>query len=778
MKKTATLAAMSASMLAMSTAASFADYTLNILHINDWHSRIESNNKYESTCSAEDEGKGECFGGAARLVTIIDDRREALANDNLLVLNAGDNFQGSLFYTTFKGTAEAEFLNRMKFDAMTVGNHEFDDGEDALVPFLEKVEFPVLSANVAPSAASKVGDMIKPSLVVEVGGEKIGIVGAVTTDTPEIASPGPNITIEDDVATITAEVEKLQAQGINKIIALTHVGYARDMEAIAKIPGVDVVVGGHSHTLLSNTDDKAAGPYPTMIENPEGYEVPVTQAASYSKYLGELKVVFNDEGVVTSATGDPILLDKSIVPDEAVLARIKELGAPIEELKGREVSETTAPIDGSRDTCRAQECEMGNLIADAMLDRTADQGVTIAVQNGGGIRASIDEGTITMGEVLTVLPFQNTLATFQITGADLRTSIAAGLSEIEEGKGKFPQVAGLKYTFDKSAAPDDRLKSIETMENGAWVPLDDGKLYTVATNNFVRGGGDGYKLFADNAQNAYDFGPGLEQVVADYLAENRPYTPSLDGRITEVSSAAPAPAEQTPAASEPEKKTEMAPAEPEQKAEMAPTAEPEAKMPELPAASTSLTATAPTVPSDDAAMKAAEEKKMADEKAAADAAKAEEEAKAAAMKAEEEKKMAEEKAAADAAKAEEEAKAAAMEEAKAAAMKAEEDAKMAAEAKVETPELPAMSSTLTSEPPAVPAEKPQETAMAAPDKPAEGMMAGGEKTHTIMRGDSYWKLAVKFYDDGMKWSMLREANPDLDPDHLPIGGSLVVPAAN
>ena len=739
MKKIATLAAMSASMLAMSTAASFADYTLNILHINDWHSRIESNNKYESTCSAEDEGKGECFGGAARLVTIIDDRREALANENLLVLNAGDNFQGSLFYTTFKGTAEAEFLNRMKFDAMTVGNHEFDDGEDALVPFLEKVEFPVLSANVAPNAQSKVGDMIKPSLVLDVGGQKIGIVGAVTTDTPEIASPGPNIAIEDDVATITAEVKKLQDQGINKIIALTHVGYARDMEAIAKIPGVDVVVGGHSHTLLSNTDDKAAGPYPTMIENPEGYQVPVTQAASYSKYLGELKVVFNDEGVVTSAMGDPILLDKSIVPDEAVLARIKELGAPIEELKGREVSETTAPIDGSRDTCRAQECEMGNLIADAMLDRTADQGVTIAVQNGGGIRASIDEGTITMGEELTVLPFQNTLATFQITGADLRASIAAGLSEIEEGKGKFPQVAGLKYTFDKSAAPDDRLKSIQTMENGAWVPLEDGKLYTVATNNFVRGGGDGYKLFANNAQNAYDFGPGLEQVVADYLAENRPFTPALDGRITEVSAAAPAPAA----------------AEPEKKAEMTPAAEPEAKMPELPAASSSLTTTAPTVPAGDTAMKAEEEAKMAAEKAAADAAaKAEEEAKAAAMKAEE--------------------------EAKAAAMKAEEE-KMAAEkaaAEVKTPDLPAMSSTLTTEPPAVPAEEPQKTAMAAPDKPADGAMAQGKEPYVIMRGDNYWKLAVKFYGDGMKWSMLKDANPDLDPDRLPIGGSLVVPAAN
>lgn len=550
MKKFAAIAALSASALSLSTGASFADYTLNILHINDWHSRIESNNKYESTCSAEEETKGECIGGAARLVTAIAERRKALDGQNVLLLNGGDNFQGSLFYATYKGAAEAEFLNLMKFDAMTVGNHEFDDGEDALVPFLEKVKFPVLSANVHPNAQSKVGDRIKPSLVLEVGGQKIGIIGAVTTDTPEVASPGPNIAIEDDIKTITAEVEKLKAEGVNKIIALTHVGYPRDKEMIAKIPGIDVVVGGHSHSLLSNTDAKAEGPYPTMVDNPDGYKVPVTQAASYSKYLGEFTVTFDDNGVVKEAKGDPLYLDKSIAPDEAVLARIKELGAPIEELKNKEVSETTATIDGSRESCRARECEMGNLISDAILERTRDQGMQIALQNGGGIRASIDAGTVTMGEVLTVLPFQNTVATFQLSGKDIADSIEAGLSEIEEGKGKFPQVAGLKYSFDKSVAPNQgRLKSIEVMEDGQWKPLDPAKTYGVVTNNFVRGGGDGYEIFATKAEKAYDFGPSLEQVVADYLAKNRPYTPKLDGRITELA-AAPAGAA-APAAAEP-----------------------------------------------------------------------------------------------------------------------------------------------------------------------------------------------------------------------------------
>ncbi|MFC3325320.1 5'-nucleotidase C-terminal domain-containing protein [Mesorhizobium cantuariense] len=590
MKKIAAIAALSASTLGLSAGASFADYTLNILHINDWHSRIEGNNKYESTCSAEEETKGECIGGAGRLITAIAQERKKLEGQNVLLLSAGDNFQGSLFYTTYKGKVEGEFLNEMKFDAMALGNHEFDDGEVALAPFLDMIKFPVLGANVKANAQSKLGDRVKPSVVVEVGGQKIGIIGAITNDTPDLASPGPNVTIEDDVKSITAEVEKLKGEGVNKIVAVTHIGYKRERDVIAKIPGVDVVVGGHSHSLLSNTDPKAEGPYPTMVDNPDGYKVPVVQAASYSKYLGEFKVVFDDNGVVKSASGDPIFLDKSITPDPAVLARIKELGAPIEALKNKEVAETTDVIDGSRESCRTRECAMGNLVSDAILDRVKGQGVEIVISNGGGLRASIDKGTVTMGEVLTVLPFQNTLATFQISGKDLVAGLEGGLSQVEDGAGRFPQVAGLKYSFDKSVAPNaGRVKSVEVMEGGAWTPLNPDKDYLVATNNYVRQGGDGYKIFADKAKNAYDYGPGLEQVVADYLGAHRPYTPKLDGRITEIAATVAA----APAV-EPAKPAEAVPAEPAKPAEAEPA------MPALPAGSGDIATTPPTVPAETA----------------------------------------------------------------------------------------------------------------------------------------------------------------------------------
>jgi 5'-nucleotidase len=272
------------------------------------------------------------------------------------------------------------------------------------------------------------------------------------------------------------------------------------------------------------------------VENPSGKAVPIVQAYAYSKYLGELKIEFDEDGYVAAADGEPILLDASVEPDPEIEARVAELAGPIEELKSTPVAQVAAAIDGSREKCRSGECEMGNLVADAVLSRLEDQGFEIAILNGGGLRASIGEGLATVGDVLTVLPFQNTIATMKLSGADIVASLEAGVSGIEDGQGKFPQVAGLRFSFDKSVAPNEgRIQSVEVRENGEWVPIDEDKIYPVATNDFMRKGGDGYALFASNAQDPYDYGPGLEDALAEYLAENEPYTPKLEGRITEVS---------------------------------------------------------------------------------------------------------------------------------------------------------------------------------------------------------------------------------------------------
>ncbi|MBA5778205.1 5'-nucleotidase C-terminal domain-containing protein [Stappia sp. F7233] len=531
------LAALAAS-ATLAPQAAWAEYALTILHINDLHSRIEPINKYDSTCSAEEDTKGECFGGVARIKSKIDERRKALgeAGRNVLTLDAGDQFQGSLFYSTYKGKAAAEFMEAIGFDAMAVGNHEFDDGPQGLAGFLDLVNFPVLSGNVDVENEPTLKGRIPGAIILERGGQKIGIVSVLAEDTVETSSPGKNVRFLTAEDYLKGAVEGLEAAGVDKIIALTHMGLPRDMQIASRVPGIDVIVGGHSHTLLSNTAENAAGPYPVVVQNPAGKQVPIVQAYAYGKYVGEVEVVFDDDGNVVSAVGEPILLDASVPADKAVAARVTELAGPLEELKAQVVGSTSATIDGSRDSCRARECEMGNLVADAMLDRVKDQGIQIAIQNGGGLRASIEGGEVTMGEVLTVLPFQNTLSTFQLKGADVLAALENGVSQVEEGAGRFPQVAGLRYTWTRAKKPGEgRIIKAEVNEGGTFVPLDPEKVYGVVSNNYMRGGGDGYKIFATAGLNAYDYGPGLEQVVADYIAElGGAYKPYLDERVREV----------------------------------------------------------------------------------------------------------------------------------------------------------------------------------------------------------------------------------------------------
>lgn len=523
----------SVAVLAISAGAASADYTLHVLHINDFHSRIEPINAFDSTCPPADDAEGKCFGGVARLAAKITELRDQLVADgqNVIVLDAGDQFQGSLMYTTYKGAVEAEFMERIGFDAMAVGNHEFDDGPDGLAEFHDRVSFPVVSGNLDLSRSNRLGGRVANHTVLEVGGERIGIISALAVDTPETSSPGPNVIFQDEIDSLSADAQALTEEGVSKIIALTHMGFRKDQAAAAAVPGVDAVIGGHSHTFLSASDPDRAGAYPTMVSQEDGTMVPVVQAYAYSKYLGHLILEFDDAGNLLHAGGDTILLDASVAPDPEIAARVAELAGPIEDLKATVVARTEGDIDGDRANCRQVECTMGNLVADAMLDRVRDQGITIAIQNGGGLRASIAAGEVTMGDVLTVLPFQNTLATFETTGGRIIAALENGVSGLADGAGRFPQVAGLTYAFDAEAEPGARVSEVMVAGDGGWEPIDPDRTYGVVTNNFMRNGGDGYAMFVD-AEKAYDFGPDLADVLAEYLIENAPYQPYLDGRIT------------------------------------------------------------------------------------------------------------------------------------------------------------------------------------------------------------------------------------------------------
>jgi 5'-nucleotidase/UDP-sugar diphosphatase len=523
-----------ATALTLMGAPAYADFTLNILHLNDFHSRFQPITGSDSNCDAETDAAGECFGGIARVTVAVEAAREALGDANVVLLDAGDWFQGSLFYTQYRHEIVAEFSNMLGIDVMAVGNHEFDDGPEELAALIGAIEYPIISGNTNVVAEPLLADILDQVAILEVGGERIGVVSVLAEDTDETSSPGDNVVFEDSVSYLRAAVGALEAAGINKIIALTHVGYTVDQNIAASVSGIDVIVGGHSHTLLSNTAEGAAGPYPTMVNNPAGVEVPIVTAGAYGKYLGNLEVTWDDDGNLISASGEPTLIDASFEPNADIVARLATLEEPIQELMSEVIGTATAPIDGARETCRMVECQMGNLVSDAMLDRVADQGISIAIQNGGGLRASIEAGEITMGEVLTVLPFSNTLATVQLTGADVIEALENGVSDYENQAGRFPQVAGLQYTWDPAQPAGSRIVEVRVETDGGWAPIDEAATYGVVTNDYTRRGGDGYATFAEG-ENPYDFGPPLEQVLADYIAElGGEYTPYTDGRIVQV----------------------------------------------------------------------------------------------------------------------------------------------------------------------------------------------------------------------------------------------------
>lgn len=513
-------------------------FSLTILHTNDVHGA------YGPTDAKRD---ATTDGGAARQMTIVNQIRAE--GGNSILVDAGDRFTGTLFHQQWRGEDSAKIMNALGYDAMAVGNHEFDDGNDTLVKFVDMLTFPLVTANVTFGA--DLAEKIQPYTIVEKGGQQIGIIGLTPPDTAILSSPGPDVSFSSDVVgAVQGAVEALTAAGVNKIILLSHLGFPADQELAPQLSGVDIIVGGHSHTLLTNLykGDSAVAPdtaYPVALKDKDGSRIYIVQAGSSLRYMGRLNVVFDAEGVVTSASGDVIFLSRYITPDSGMIAILDELRAPISTLLQQPVGDTSVFLVGDRAVCRVAECNLGNLITDAMR---AYSGAQIAITNGGGIRSNVPVGTdtpadlalpspytITMGDVLTVLPFGNLVSTFELTGADVIAALENGVSQVENGAGRFPQVSGLRYTWDGSKDAGSRIVSVEVLgENGEYTAIDPAATYSVVSNDFMRRGGDGYSVLRDNAINPYDGGSPLDVVVADYIKANAPIAPAVEGRITRV----------------------------------------------------------------------------------------------------------------------------------------------------------------------------------------------------------------------------------------------------
>ncbi|XP_007507929.2 5'-nucleotidase [Monodelphis domestica] len=522
-------------------------WKLTILHTNDLHSRLEQTSEDSGKCFVVEK----CVGGVARLHTKIREIRGA--ESNVLLLDAGDQYQGTVWFTVYKGAEVAHFMNALGYDAMALGNHEFDNGVEGLLgPLLKKVKFPVLSANIKAiePLASQISGYYHPYKILTVGEEKVGIIGYTSKETPVLSKPGKYLKFEDEIPSLQTQVDKLRTLGVNKIIALGHSGFEMDKLIAQKVKGVDVVVGGHTNTFLYTgrplpSKEVPAGDYPFIVTADDGQKVPVVQAYAFGKYLGYLNVEFDNEGNVVTSHGNPILLNSSIQEEPTIKADIDAWRVKLDNYSKQELGKTIVYLDGSTQSCRFRECNMGNMICDAMIknnirhpDEKTWNHVSMCILNSGGIRSPIDEknnGTITWENLASVLPFGGTFDLIELKGSTLKKAFEHSVHRHGQGFGEFLQVGGIHVVYDLRKQPGQRVTSLDVLctkcRVPTYVPLQTDEVYKIVLPSFLAEGGDGFQMIKEESLK-HDSGDQDINVVSEYISKMQVVYPAVEGRIS------------------------------------------------------------------------------------------------------------------------------------------------------------------------------------------------------------------------------------------------------
>ncbi len=518
---------------------------LSIIHVNDTHSHLDSESyslKFNGVSTTTE------IGGYPRVITKIGALQNA--SENTLTLNAGDTFQGTLYYSLFKGDADAAMLNLIKWDALELGNHEFDDGDAQLANYLGKLATAdIIAANVEPAKSSVLAGMWEPYVIKTYSnGERVGVIGIDIVQKTQVSSnPGDDIAFSEEIATAQKYINVLQNKGINKIVLLTHQGYETDVAMASKLKGVDVIIGGDSHTLLGDFSSvglttPAGYDYPTVTVNASGETVCVAQAWQYAYVVGNMSVDFDEKGVVESCGGTAtLLMGESFVQKDAATGTSAEVTgatrdaimnvinthANLEIVAKNATAEAAlasyrSQVDAQKATIIGSSSEFlgHNRIPGDAYDKVAalPLGSDIApivskafydlsnradacIQNAGGVRIAVPEGEITMNTAYTLLPFANTLFEIDMYGSEIKQVLEDALTNyLDNGgsTGSFPYAYGLRYDIDTTQAANHRISNLEIKNRttGTWSAIDDNAMYVIVSNNFTAAGNDGYVTFA------------------------------------------------------------------------------------------------------------------------------------------------------------------------------------------------------------------------------------------------------------------------------------------
>lgn len=481
--------------------SAMATEKLTILHVNDFHGRVFSYLEKIVNPSTPS-------GGAAYLAEMVN-RERARNPKGTILLSAGDMFQGTPVSNLFHGRPVIDMMNMLHFDAMALGNHEFDWGRDVLADIVREAAFPVVSANIVDKKGQYLPG-VRPYAIVQRKGLKVAVIGLTTPETP-FSTKMDNVsglTFLDPKKVLPGLIKEVRDKGARIVVLLTHLGLPDDRQLAEAVPGIDVIVGGHTHTVLID---------PVIV----GRTI-IVQAGYNGLYLGVLELILEEKtGKIVDFTKKGELKPVSAGLDDKFDKRMKEAvdryGEAVKEKFRQVVGETK--VDLLRNA--AGESNLGDAIADAMRESA---GAQIAIQNRGGIRADIPAGVITMEQVYTVLPFDNLVVAMDLKGADLLRLFEKNAST---DKGAL-QTSGVTICYDLRAPAGKRV--VEMRVSGQ--PLDAGKTYRVATNDFLSAGGDGLADFRKGENIVY--GGALRDAFVDYLKRYSPLSPRIEGRITVV----------------------------------------------------------------------------------------------------------------------------------------------------------------------------------------------------------------------------------------------------
>ncbi|MBF0186307.1 MAG: 5'-nucleotidase C-terminal domain-containing protein [Magnetococcales bacterium] len=453
----------------------------------------------------EPSGWKEKMGGFARLKSLLDTvRRE---DPEALLFLPGDFLSPSLMSGVFKGRQMIELLNGVALDYASPGNHEFDFGMEVFEQRLAESRFPWLISNMSHQG-EPVSGMPRYTLR-KINGVMVGVFAVITPETGELAHATAHLTFTDPQVVAKEMVALLRGKGAELVVAMSHLDYADDLALAREVPGIDLILGGHDHIV--------------RIERVGS--TPVVESGSDLEVVGRVDVLMRPNGPEITVTHIP--LDASIPDDPAVKRLVDGFGQRLESALGETIGRTEVTLDATSAANRSRETNVGALITDAMRQAVdAD----VAIHNGGGIRSDtmIAVGTLSLQNVHAMLPFGNLLMKLEISGSALKEMLEHGVSQMERGKGRFLQVSGVRFSVDPSRQVGRRVSHVRVGEE----PLHAKRRYTLAVNDYLAKGGDGFSMLKGaKVLIPANHGALLTDVVSAWIRERGSISPVVTGRI-------------------------------------------------------------------------------------------------------------------------------------------------------------------------------------------------------------------------------------------------------